>query len=86
MDTLLEDTSLISLLKNCFEFDTFSTIDVQIFGDGEIFNGNYRRPIEEVIPVMEKKLTAVVGKEVILWFMKEKMKGSRKLTYLVQLK
>ena len=86
MDTLLEDTSLISLLKNCFEFDTFSTIYVQIFGDGKIFNGNFRRPIEKVIPVMEKRLIDVVGKEVILWFMEEKMKGNRKLAYMVQLK
>ena len=86
MDTLLADTSLTSLLKNCFDFDTFSATDVQIFGDGEIFNGNFRKPIEEVILVLEKKLTDVVGKEVISWFMKEKMNGSRILAYLVQLK
>ena len=66
MDTLLEDTSLTTLLKSCFEFDTLFPIDVKRFGDGKLFNGNLRRLIKEVILILEKKLFDVVGKKVIV--------------------
>lgn len=59
-------------LKNCFGFDTFYATDVRRFGDGGIFIGNLRRPIEEVIPKLEKKLSEAAGREVVLWFMEEK--------------
>lgn len=42
------------------------------FGDGGIFIGNLRKPIEEVIPKLEKKLSEAAGREVVLWFMEEK--------------
>lgn len=42
------------------------------FGDGGIFIGNLRRPIDEVIPKLEKKLSDAAGREVVLWFMEEK--------------
>lgn len=59
-------------LRNCFGFDTFFATDVRRFGDGGIFIGNLRRPIEEVIPKLEKKLSEAAGREVVLWFMEEK--------------
>ncbi len=60
------------LLKPCFGFDTFFTADVRCFGDGGIFIGNLRKPIEEVIPKLEKKLSEVAGRDVVVWFMEEK--------------
>ena len=59
-------------MKSCFGFDTFFAVDVRRFGDGGIFIGNLRRPIEEVMPKLEKKLAAAAGREVVLWFMEEK--------------
>lgn len=59
-------------LKTCFGFDTFFATDVRRFGDGGIFVGNLRRPIGEVIPKLEKKLSDAAGREVVLWFMEEK--------------
>lgn len=59
-------------LKSCFGFDTFFAVDVRRFGDGGIFIGNLRKPIEEVMPKLEKKLSEAAGREVVLWFMQEK--------------
>lgn len=59
-------------LKSCFGFDTFFATDVRRFGDGGIFIGNLRKPIEEVIPKLEKKLSEAAGREVVVWFMEEK--------------
>lgn len=42
------------------------------FGDGGIFIGNLRKPVEEVIPVLEEKLSEAAGREVVLWLMEEK--------------
>lgn len=42
------------------------------FGDGGIFIGNLRKPVEEVIPVLEQKLSEAAGREVVLWLMEEK--------------
>lgn len=64
--------NLMRQLKNCFGFDTFFATDVRRFGDGGIFIGNLRRPIDEVIPKLEKKLSEAAGREVVLWFMEEK--------------
>lgn len=47
-------------------------MDVRRFGDGGIFVGNLRRPIEEVMPKLERKLSEAAGREVVLWFMEEK--------------
>ena len=63
--------NLMRQLKNCFGFDTFFATDVRCFGDGGIFIGNLRRPIDEVIPKLEKKLSEAAGREVVLWFMEE---------------
>jgi len=65
-------------LKSCFGFDTFFTTDVRIYGDGGIFIGNLRRPIDEVIPKLEKKLSDAAGREVVLWFMEEQNDGITK--------
>jgi len=65
-------------LKSCFGFDTFFTTDVRRFGDGGIFIGNLRRPIDEVIPKLEKKLSDAAGREVVLWFMEEQKDGITK--------
>ncbi|KAJ8764757.1 hypothetical protein K2173_009154 [Erythroxylum novogranatense] len=62
----------LNKLKSCFGFDTFFATDVRRFGDGGIFVGNLRRPIEEVIPKLQKKLSEAAGREVLLWFMEEK--------------
>lgn len=59
-------------LKSCFGFDTFFATDVRRFGDGGVFVGNLRKPIEEVIPKLEKKLSEAAGREVVVWFMEEK--------------
>lgn len=59
-------------LKSCFGFDTFFAVDVRRFGDGGIFIGNLRKPIEEVLPKLEKKLSEAAGREVELWFMEER--------------
>lgn len=59
-------------LKSCFGFDTFFATDVRRFGDGGIFIGNLRKPIDEVIPKLEKKLSDVAGRDVVVWFMEEK--------------
>ena len=64
--------NLMRQLKNCFGSDTFFATDVRRFGDGGIFIGNLRRPIDEVIPKLEKKLSEAAGREVVLWFMEEK--------------
>ena len=65
-------------LKSCFGFTTFFATDVRRFGDGGIFIGNLRRPIEEVIPALEQKLSEAAGREVVLWFMEEKSNDSTK--------
>lgn len=65
-------------LKSCFGFTTFFATDVRRFGDGGIFIGNLRKPIEEVIPILEKKLAEAAGTEVVLWFMEENTDGVTK--------
>ncbi|RHN57847.1 hypothetical protein MtrunA17_Chr5g0444821 [Medicago truncatula] len=57
----LELNLFLLLLKSCFGFDTFFTTNVRRFGDGGIFIGNLRRPIDEVIPKLEKKLSDAAG-------------------------
>lgn len=56
------------------------------FGDGGIFIGNLRRPIDEVIPILEKKLSDAAGREVVLWFMEEKTNDIVKQVYFRCLK
>lgn len=58
-------------LKSCFGYDTFFAVDVRRFGDGGIFIGNLRKPVEEVRPKLEKKIAEAAGTEVTLWFMEE---------------
>lgn len=73
-------------LKNCFGFDTFFVVDVRRFGDGGIFIGNLRRPIEEVMPKLEKKLSEAAGRDVVLWFMEEMKDDITKKVKSTQLK
>ncbi|XP_059653061.1 probable zinc metallopeptidase EGY3, chloroplastic [Cornus florida] len=74
----------LNKLKNCFGFDTFFATDVRRFGDGGIFIGNLRRPIEEVVPKLEQKLSEAAGREVVLWFMEEKTDDITKQVCMVQ--
>ncbi|KAK4340146.1 hypothetical protein RND71_041608 [Anisodus tanguticus] len=74
----------LNKLRNCFGFDTFFATDVRRFGDGGIFIGNLRRPIDEVIPKLEKKLSDAAGREVVLWFMEEKTDDIVKQACVVQ--
>ncbi|KAK9287139.1 hypothetical protein L1049_015550 [Liquidambar formosana] len=74
----------LNKLKSCFGFDTFFATDVRRFGDGGIFIGNLRRPIEEVIPKLEKKLSEAAGRDVVLWFMEEKTDDITKQVCMVQ--
>ncbi|XP_074275853.1 putative zinc metallopeptidase EGY3, chloroplastic [Silene latifolia] len=74
----------LNKLRNCFGFDTFFATDVRRFGDGGIFIGNLRRPIEEVMPKLQKKLSEAAGTEVLLWFMEEKKDDITKQVCLVQ--
>ncbi|KAI3928855.1 hypothetical protein MKW98_024456 [Papaver atlanticum] len=77
--------------RSCFGFDTFFATDVRRFGDGGIFIGNLRKPIEQVMPKLEKKkqkkkkkLSEAAGKEVVLRFMEEKSNDIRKQVCMVQ--
>ncbi|KAH9603746.1 hypothetical protein KSS87_009058 [Heliosperma pusillum] len=79
-----ESNSDNPVLRNCFGFDTFFATDVRRFGDGGIFVGNLRRPIEEVMPILQKKLSEAAGTEVLLWFMEEKKDDITKQVCLVQ--
>ncbi|KAL7584008.1 hypothetical protein Lser_V15G45912 [Lactuca serriola] len=74
----------LNKLKNCFGFTTFFATDARRFGDGGIFIGNLRRPIEEVIPTLEQKLSEAAGREVVLWFMEEKSDDITKQVCVVQ--
>ncbi|KNA09136.1 hypothetical protein SOVF_154750 [Spinacia oleracea] len=74
----------LNKLKNCFGFDTLFATDVRRFGDGGIFIGNLRKPIEEVMPQLEKKLSEATGTEVVIWFMEEKKDDITKQVCLVQ--
>lgn len=74
----------LNKLKSCFGFDTFFAVDVRRFGDGGIFIGNLRKPIEEVIPKLENKLSEAAGREVVLWFMEEKKDDVTKQVCMVQ--
>lgn len=74
----------LNQLKSCFGFDTFFATDVRRFGDGGIFIGNLRKPIDEVIPKLEKKLSDAAGREVVVWFMEEKANDITKQACVVQ--
>ncbi|KAL5855268.1 hypothetical protein ACOSQ4_005070 [Xanthoceras sorbifolium] len=74
----------INKLKSCFGFDTFFATDVRRFGDGGIFIGNLRKPIDEVIPKLERKLSKAAGREVVVWFMEEKTNDITKQACVVQ--
>ncbi|KAG1366669.1 Sterol regulatory element-binding protein site 2 protease [Cocos nucifera] len=71
-------------LRSCFGFDTFFAVDVRRFGDGGIFIGNLRKPVEEVMPKLEKKLSEAADREVVLWFMEEKKDDITKQVCMVQ--
>ncbi|CAH8352191.1 unnamed protein product [Eruca vesicaria subsp. sativa] len=62
----------LNKLKSCFGFDTFFATDVRRFEDGGIFIGNLRKPIDEVTPKLEAKLSEAAGRDVVVWFMEEK--------------
>ncbi|CAL9037441.1 unnamed protein product [Musa banksii] len=74
----------LNKLKSCFGYDTFFAVDVRRFGDGGIFIGNLRKPIEEVVPKLEKKLSEAAGREVVLWFMEETKDDITKQVCVVQ--
>ncbi|KAJ3697633.1 hypothetical protein LUZ61_001338 [Rhynchospora tenuis] len=74
----------LNKLKSCFGFDTFFAVDVRRFGDGGIFIGNLRKPIEEVLPKLEKKLSEAAGREVEIWFMEERNDDITKQVCMVQ--
>nr|GEU31329.1 probable zinc metallopeptidase EGY3, chloroplastic [Tanacetum cinerariifolium] len=58
---------LISARKELFWVrDVFAT-DVRRFDEG-VFIGNLRKPIKEVMPKLEDKLSKVARSEVVLWF------------------
>ncbi|WOH04822.1 hypothetical protein DCAR_0624234 [Daucus carota subsp. sativus] len=74
----------LNKLKDCFGFNTFFARDVRRFGDGGIFIGNLRKPVEEVIPVLEQKLSEAAGREVVIWLMEEKTDDITKQVCMVQ--
>ncbi|KAG8081545.1 hypothetical protein GUJ93_ZPchr0172g2983 [Zizania palustris] len=74
----------LNKLKSCFRYDTFFAVDVRRFGDGGIFIGNLRKPMEEVRPKLEKKIAEAAGTEVTLWFMEEKNDDITKQVCMVQ--
>ncbi|KAL5210713.1 hypothetical protein ABZP36_006336 [Zizania latifolia] len=74
----------LNKLKSCFGYDTFFAVDVRRFGDGGIFIGNLRKPMEEVRPKLEKKIAEAAGTDVTLWFMEEKNDDITKQVCMVQ--
>ncbi|KAF5951856.1 hypothetical protein HYC85_009800 [Camellia sinensis] len=74
----------LTWLRSCFGFDTFFATDVRRFGDGGIFIGNLRKPVEEAIPKLERKLSEAAGTEVVLWLMEEKSNDITKQVCMVQ--
>ncbi|GAB2292096.1 Probable zinc metallopeptidase egy3, chloroplastic [Dionaea muscipula] len=58
----------LNKLRGCFGLDTFSVADGIRYGGGGLFIGNLTRPIEEVIPKLEKKLLEAAGTEVVVSF------------------
>ncbi|KAF8085524.1 hypothetical protein N665_0665s0033 [Sinapis alba] len=74
----------LNKLKSCFGFDTFYATDVRRFGDGGIFIGNLRKPIDEVSPKLEAKLSEAAGRDVVVWFMEEKSDEITKQVCMVQ--
>ncbi|XP_078442521.1 ethylene-dependent gravitropism-deficient and yellow-green-like 3 [Wolffia australiana] len=74
----------LNKLRGCFGYDTFFAVDARRFGDGGIFIGNLRRPVEEVMPKLEKKLLEAAGREVVLWFLEEKRDDITKQVCVVQ--
>ncbi|CAN8312419.1 unnamed protein product [Cochlearia groenlandica] len=74
----------LNKLKSCFGFDTFFATDVRRFGDGGIFIGNLRRPVDEVTLKLESKLSEAAGREVVVWFMEEKTNEITKQVCMVQ--
>ncbi|KAI6678206.1 hypothetical protein NL676_039002 [Syzygium grande] len=77
-------SSSVAVLRSCFGFDAFFATDVWRFGDGGIFTANLRRPIDEVIPKLESKLSEAAGREVVVWFMEEKADDITKQACVVQ--
>ncbi|KAI4367141.1 hypothetical protein MLD38_022911 [Melastoma candidum] len=47
----------LNKLRSYFGFDIFFATHVRRFGDGGIFIGNLHKPIDEVIPKLERKLS-----------------------------
>lgn len=74
----------LNKLKSCFGYDTFFAVDVRRFGDGGIFIGNLRRPLEEVKVKLEEKLLEAAGREVVIWFMEETVNDITKQVCVVQ--
>lgn len=74
----------LNKLKSCFGYDTFFAVDVRRFGDGGIFIGNMRKPIDEVMEKLQRKLSEAAGREVVLWFMEEKKDDITKQVCMVQ--
>ncbi|KAL7156973.1 hypothetical protein ABFS83_02G045700 [Erythranthe nasuta] len=74
----------LNKLRSCFGFDSFFATDVRRFGDGGIFVGNLRKPVEEVIPKLEKKLSEAAERDVVVWFMEEKTNDITKQACVVQ--
>ncbi|KAJ0257267.1 zinc metallopeptidase EGY3 [Hirschfeldia incana] len=74
----------LNKLKSCFGFDTFFATDVRRFGDGGIFIGNLRKPIDQVTPKLEAKLSEAAGRDVVVWFMEEKSNEITKQVCMVQ--
>ncbi|EYU37555.1 hypothetical protein MIMGU_mgv1a021874mg [Erythranthe guttata] len=74
----------LNKLRSCFGFDSFFATDVRRFGDGGIFVGNLRKPVEEVIPKLEKKLSEAAERDVVVWFMEEKTNNITKQACVVQ--
>ncbi|GAB2292097.1 Probable zinc metallopeptidase egy3, chloroplastic [Dionaea muscipula] len=74
----------LNKLRGCFGLDTFFAVDVRRYGDGGIFIGNLKRPIEEVMPKLEKKLLEATGREVVVLFNEEKKGDVTKQVCMVQ--
>ncbi|KAL7119151.1 hypothetical protein ACP275_02G045700 [Erythranthe tilingii] len=74
----------LNKLRSCFGFDSFFATDVRRFGDGGIFVGNLRKPVEEVIHKLEKKLSEAAERDVVVWFMEEKTNNITKQACVVQ--
>lgn len=78
------ETLDLQKVKRAFGVDTFYATEALNFGNGGVFRGNLRKPIEEVMPILERKLSEAAGIEVVFWLLEDTVDGIKKQGCMVQ--